>query len=393
MKVLVMTSLFPNDIQPDRAVFIKQFCQKLSENAEVLVVAPVPYFPPIVGFKRWSHYSRIPREERLESMRVYHPRYLVIPKLELFTGIFYFITALRWLRRVRKQFNYDVLNVHWAYPDGFAGALLQTVFKTPVIMTVHGSDIYIYSNYPGVRRLLKWAINRVASVVAVSHALRSAIEAMGVRRNIHVIPCAAVDPKLFRILDQEDCRKGLKLPGKKRIILFVGNLVAVKGVRYLLDAMKILMAARKEDVLLILVGDGSERTQLQRQARRMGLESCVLFVGKRPHEEIPLWMNSADVFCLPSLSEGMPNVVVEALACGKPVVGTQVGGVPEIVRSDRLGYMVPPEDGAALSKAIGAALSNHWDTADISQYGNMMTWDINVQAYLGIIRSLLPQST
>src|SRR6266566_1494489 len=133
MKILVMTSLFPNDVQPHRGVFMKQFCQKLSENAEILVLAPVPYFPSLPGFKQWSHYSRIPREERLGSIRVCHPRYLVIPKLEILTGMFYFITALRWLRRMRRHsYNYDVLNVHWAYPDGFAGALLQTVFKTPV---------------------------------------------------------------------------------------------------------------------------------------------------------------------------------------------------------------------------------------------------------------------
>jgi teichuronic acid biosynthesis glycosyltransferase TuaC len=388
LNILVLTTLFPNLIQTNRAVFTKQLCVKLRDYADVRVVAPVPYFPPIKGFGSWSQYHLIPKEEH-GDITVYHPRYLVMPKLEILTGFFYFIACLRIVRHIRKQFQFDVLNVHWAYPDGFAGMLLGIVFNVPVVITAHGSDIYLYSKYPGVRRLLRWTMNKANSVVAVSKALKSAIETMCAKCQVEVIPCAAVDPLRFQALDKVQCRKELGLPGNKKIVLFVGNLVRVKGVKHLIEAFGRLTEAGHKDVLLILVGDGSDKAALQDHVRRHDLEPFVLVAGRKTHQEIPLWMNSADLFCLPSLSEGMPNVVIEAMACGTPVIATKVGGVPDIINSDLYGYVVPPADSAALSKAIERAFSVEWDHQAISDFARQITWDSIAKRYIGLFELLL----
>jgi teichuronic acid biosynthesis glycosyltransferase TuaC len=388
LNILVLTTLFPNAIQTNRAVFTKQLCVNLRDYTGVMVVAPVPYFPPLKGFGRWSQYSLIPKEEH-SDIAVYHPRYLVIPKLEMLTGFNYFIGCLRLLKRIRKQYRFDVLNVHWAYPDGFAGILLGMVFNVPVVVTAHGSDVYIYSKYPGVRRLLSWTMNKANSVIAVSKALKSEIEMMSTKSQVKVIPCAAVDPHRFRMLEKSQCRKELGLPEDKKIVLFVGNLVHVKGVIHLIEAFNILKDAGQQNLLLILVGDGIDKPVLQDYVRRHDLEATVLVVGRKNHQEIPLWMNSADLFCLPSLSEGMPNVVIEAMACGSPVVGTRVGGVPDIIKTENLGYVVPPADSAALSKAIARALSVEWNHQAISKFAQQMTWDTIARSYKSLFDSLL----
>jgi teichuronic acid biosynthesis glycosyltransferase TuaC len=388
LNILVLTTLFPNSIQTHRAVFTKQLCQELMEHARVQVVAPVPYFPPIKGFGQWSHYHAIPREEQY-GISVYHPRYLVIPKLEILTGFFYFIACVRILRHIRKQFKFDVLNVHWAYPDGFAGMLLGLAFNVPVVITAHGSDIYLYSKYPGVRRLLKWTMSRANSVIAVSKALKSAIQDLCTECIIEVIPCAAVDPLRFNMLNKAECRKELGLPEDKKIVLFVGNVVPVKGVKYLIEAVNRLKKAGRKNLLLVIVGDGSDKAALEEYVRLHNLETFVHFAGRKSHQEIPLWMNCADLFCLPSLSEGMPNVVIEAMACGRPVVGTLVGGVPDIINSDLLGTVVSSADSEALSTAIENAFSRDWDHKAISDFARQITWDSIAKRYLRLFESLL----
>ncbi len=330
----------------------------------------------------------IPKVEH-EDLLVHHPRYLVVPKVEILTGLLYFLACLRVLRRIRKQFRFDALHVHWAYPDGFAGSMLSVVFKVPVVITAHGSDIYTYSKYPGVRWLLKWGLRKANSVVAVSNALRSEIKAMRLDHPVEVIPCAAVDPERFKIINLRQCRKELGLPEENKIILFVGNLLPVKGIKYLIEALAGLKTSGVQNVLLVLVGDGSEHAALRDTVRNLGLESSVLFAGRRPHQEIPLWMNSADVFCLPSLSEGTPNVIMEAMACGKPVVGTQVGGVPDVIRPDSTGYIVSPADSTALSKALEKALSSVWNHVYISEIAKQVTWDSLAQKYFHLFQAIL----
>ncbi len=160
--------------------------------------------------------------------------------------------------------------------------------------------------------------------------------------------------------------------------MFVGNLMPVKGVTYLLEAMKILLDKRK-GLSLTVVGDGTDRPMLEAKAAELGIRDFVNFVGARKHSDIPLWLNASDILCLPSLKEGCPNVVLEAMACGKPVVASRVGGVPEIIKSEDFGILVEPQNPGALAEALSLALDKAWKGSVIREEALKSTWPESAQ--------------
>lgn len=393
MKILVVTTLYPNAATPHRAVFVRQFCAKLKEYAEIRILAPVPYFPPLPWFKRWNAFRAVPQWEETENGAVEHPRYLVLPKVEMLTGWLYLLSVLPAVRRIRSEFPFDCLNVHWAYPDGFAMALAGRLLGCPVVLTAHGSDIYSYRNRPLVNPLLRWAFGQVQAVVAVSEALKQAIGGIGATRRLAVIPCAAINPDIFAMRDQRQCRQRLGLADAESWIVFIGNLVPVKGCRFLVEAFAQLKAMRAGQTLrLAIVGDGPERAELESLADRLGIRPQVVFAGRRPHHEIPEWMNSADIFCLPSLSEGMPNVAVEAMACGRPVVASRVGGLPDLVPTPWAGLLVPAGDSEQLAGALAQAVGRDWDAKAISDYARKMTWDDIAKRFVALAATAISGS-
>jgi glycosyltransferase involved in cell wall biosynthesis len=188
---------------------------------------------------------------------------------------------------------------------------------------------------------------------------------------LHVIP-NGYDEQLFRPISKAYARGRLGLPLNKKILLSVGNLVDVKGHAYLIDAMSSI--SRRKNVLLIIVGSGPLEETLRRRVKENKLDDIIMLVGGKRHEEIPIWINSSDVFVLPSLREGFPTVIPEAMACGKPVVATRVGGVPEAICSSELGILVPPKDPKSLSWAIEEALDKKWDPNIILEYAKRYSW-------------------
>ena len=164
------------------------------------------------------------------------------------------------------------------------------------------------------------------------------------------------------------------MPLNKKIILNVANLVPIKGHRYLIEAMKNIIKVR-DDAMLIIVGDGPLKKELENQIKKLGLDEYIKLVGAKPHDKIPVWMNAADLFVLPSLSEGNPTVMFEALGVGLSFVGTAVGGVPEIITSEDYGLLCPPADPECLAKKILIALEKDWDREKIRKYAEQFTWE------------------
>lgn len=180
--------------------------------------------------------------------------------------------------------------------------------------------------------------------------------------------------KQFNPQDTEKCRQKLGLPLEKKILLTVGNCVAIKGHRYLIEAMKKIHDLYP-DVLCIIVGSGELYAKEQGLIDQLGVSDCVRMIGGKPHEEIPLWMNACDVFVLPSLNEGNPTVLVECLGCGKPFIGTRVGGIPEMISSDEYGLLCEPEDVQGLFRCLVDALDRKWDTKAILDYAAQYSWN------------------
>jgi teichuronic acid biosynthesis glycosyltransferase TuaC len=390
MKVLVFTSLYPNNIWPNHGVFIRERMTHFAklDGCEVKVIAPVPYFPRIPMNWRWQ-FSQVARLESRDGIDVFHPRYFMTPKVGMvFYGWMMLLCVLPIVRKIQKNFDFELIDAHYVYPDGLAALLLGKYFKKPVVISARGSDINLYRSFPLIRRLLQHVLVRANTVIAVSQALKQAMIQLGIpKERIAYVP-NGVDTQKFRRVPKDQARRALNLPNR-RTILSVGNLTPNKGFDLLIRSMKTL-AARPgcSDLQLIIVGDGLIREDLKNLISALKLTGRVRLVGSVPHTEVYLWYGAADVFCLASKLEGWPNVILESLACGTPVVATSAGGISEIIGSERVGLLVDRDEGA-LTEAIETALKRDWSAAALVEYAGFYTWDRTARHVLEVFESVM----
>jgi teichuronic acid biosynthesis glycosyltransferase TuaC len=378
VRILLVTTFFPNSVNRHRAVFMENLARALRKRCAVRVVAPVPYAPPIPQVPRWFAQRRIPRREILDGMEVLHPRFIVLPKLGWFSGFGYFLGVFRLLRRLLRGRRPYLVHAHCVYPDGVGVALVARLLRLPYVITAHGSDLNIYAARALLKPQVRWALRGAAGVIAVSDALKEKVRVLteGSVKRLECIPCAGFDPATFFPRSVAECRAALNLPADARIVLFVGNLVPIKGLEFLIDAWALL---GKSGLLcaadrLVLIGAGPLRANLESRAEAGAIAAQVRFAGAMRQAEVSGWLGAADLLCLSSLNEGMPNVVVEALASGVPVVATRVGGVPELVIEGVNGMLVPARSSEALADALAAALARTWERAPIGASVAHLTW-------------------
>lgn len=393
LKVLVITNLYPNNIEPNRGIFIRQQLKQLAPLCDIQVIAPVPWVPFNVNlkiFSRWSVNRRIVYQETIDGIVTYHPRWLVIPKIfRALYGFFFFFSILPKVLSIKKTFLFDVIDAQWVYPDGFAATLLARLVRKPVVIHALGCDINLYTSYFMRRNLIVWCLKKANGIVAVSNVLKNKIVSFGIApEQVQVIP-NGINEDSFRPMSQQECRNKLALPIDKKIVLFIGSLEEVKGVGYLLDAFSQLNKKYPEELCLVMVGQGSLERQINSEINKLGLDKVVTLIGGVLHDEIPLWFNACDVFCLPSIREGMPNVILEALACKKPVVATRVGGIPEIISSDEYGKLVPPGDSEALANAIQRVLEELRAGRLSGQKFSGLTWEENAKRVFAQLLALV----
>ena len=390
MRVLTFTTLYPNNVWPNNGVFIKErvtFFANLN-GVEVKVVAPVPYFPDIRLGSRWR-YSQVTSHQLIEGLEVYHPQYFMTPKIGMsFYGLTMFWSVLPFVKKVQKEFNFDIIDAHYVYPDGYAATLLSNYFKKPVVVSARGSDINLYGEFPIIRKFLRRTLLKANRVVAVCQALREGIIQLGVpEEKISVIP-NGVDSYKFYPTSKEEVRRKLKLPDKK-IILSVGHLTPNKGFDYLIKALKILQTEfNKKDVYLVIVGEGEFRKELEKSISLLNLGEHVRLAGAIPHKEMRDWYSAADLFCLASGQEGWPNVILESLACGTPVVATSAGGIPEIISSNGVGILAERTEQDIAGK-ISIALKQSWNREEIVKFAEKYTWNQVALCVYDVFKSVL----
>jgi glycosyltransferase involved in cell wall biosynthesis len=391
MRVLVFTSLFSNNVWPNNGVFVKERMCEVARlgRCELRVVAPVPYYPP-VRFGSRAGYARVVREQVIDSIQVYHPRYFMIPKVGMaLQGWTMFLSMLPFVAKLRRKFEFDLLDAHYVYPDGFAAVLLGAVLNKPVVVSARGSDINEFAKFPTIRRMLRYTLNSAAHSIAVCQALKDAITRLGIpSAKVSVIP-NGVDIKKFFRSPSHEAREILGLPSRHRIVLSVGALIPRKGHDYTIRAVKLLIEKRQySDSLLVLAGSGPERNDLELLVRSLGLEEHVWFVGEIPHQQLRLWYSAADLCCLSSEREGWPNVILESLACGTPVVATGIWGVPEIIESDSFGLLTKRDD-QEIATTLHRALSMAWSRETIIEFARQKTWNRAAEAVQSVFESVL----
>ncbi len=372
MRVLVLTKIFPNSVEPYSSPFNRQQFGALARSCELTVLATIPWFPGARRFRRWSRAGRlvaVPGHELIDALEVSHPRFVYIPKVgNAVSGALYAASLAPWVLRYRGKV--DVVLGSWAYPDGYAAVVLADLIGAASVVKVHGSDINVLGREPASARRLRWALPRATRIVAVSRALAGRVAELGVPADrVDVVP-NGVDSSLFRPRNRAQARRRLGLTANARAVLYVGRVEREKGALDLLSAMT---APKLADAELWVVGDGSALGECRELARR--LEVRALFTGALPHDQVPDWLAASNVLALPSWNEGMPNTVLEATASGRRVVATSVGGIPDIVSSEVLGELVPPRDATALSAALGRALELDPDPERIVAAGALASWD------------------
>jgi len=376
MKVLIITNLFPNNVQPERGIFNKQQFLELAKLCQIRVVAPVPWFPKIKAGGARGEFARVVAEEVIDGITTYHPRYIVTPKFgRCFYGFWFYQGICKKVKEIVRDFQCDVILATWAYPDAFAAALIARKLRKPLVIKVHGSDINITAQYFWRRKMIQYGLRNAEKVIAVTESLKQKIIQLGIPAEKVVVIPNGVDTGLFKPMNQQECRNKLALPLDKKIVLCIGNLTWVKGIKYLIDAFRYLPT----DVRLYIIGQGPLRGELEQRSQELHLDDRISFVGRKSHSEIPLWMNASDVLCLPSLNEGCPNVVLEALACGRFVVASKVGGIPQLINSEEQGILVEPKNPQLLTQTLNLALSKRHDAERINKEAEGMSWQENAR--------------
>jgi len=376
MKVLTFTTLFPNREQPNNCIFIKNRVAALNRcrSAEVRVVAPVPYFPRIPVQGRWGMAARIPRQEEVDGLVVSHPRYLVTPKVGMmFYGYWMFLGSLPGMRKIFREWPFDVIDSHYVYPDGFAAVLLGRHFRRPVTVSARGTDINVFPRFRLIRPLIRKVLQQADQLISVCDPLAELmVENGGDKTKIAVIP-NGVDRSVFYPRSRRLARRKIGLPEEGGIILSVGSLIEIKGMHLLLEAMAILKDKGFLDFRTFIIGKGPYKSLLEKQIAKDNLQSIATLVGEVTNESLGDWYNAADLFFLGTSSEGWPNVISEALACGTPVISTKVSGIPQIVSSGELGIL-SERSPQVFAEALRKGFERVWNRDEISAHGRKRTW-------------------
>jgi glycosyltransferase involved in cell wall biosynthesis len=385
MKVLAFSNLFPSAARPAFGTFNRETFLAISRYSEVRVVVPTP------AWQMWRRPRDIvsPVRETQTGLDATFLPFLSVPGASFLHAAGMATTLLPAMRKIREQFPWDAIVAAWAYPDATAAAAFALRWKTPLVTVALGTDLNVVPTYPGVASQLRWGLSIASRVLTVSRALGDRAIELGARPDRVVVQHNAVNGDAFRIRDREEARRALGLEVGRPTIGYFGHHRTIKGTDVLIEAMDHLVhRLGRKDVLLLLVGQGDITDQIRARTSELGLDANIRFLGPKPHAEIPTWMSALDVFCLPSRQEGCPNVVLEALASGRPVVASRVGGVPEIL-DERSGVLVPSEDPAALAAGLHEALGRPWDPEALRGSVELLSWDAVGQKYQSMLEELV----
>jgi glycosyltransferase involved in cell wall biosynthesis len=369
LRVLIATKIFPNQAAPGWAPFNRQQFAALSRLPGVQVVdvlATIPYFPGVglLGSRSLAAgLTAVPERECIDGLSVRHPRTLYLPRIDHgLSGVLHAASLLPHFLAYRGKV--DVLLAAWAYPDGCAAVLLGRLLSVPVVVKLHGSDINLLAQRAGPRQAMRALLPRAARIVSVSQALSDRVQALGVRRERIDVVRNGVDSTLFYPREQQAARRELGLSAAPTVVC-ISRLEPAKGVLDLLEAFALLRTSRPE-ARLCLVGGGAAAAACAERAAREDLRGAVDLPGAVPLSEVPRYLAAADVVVMPSWAEGLPNTVLEAHACGRKVVSTDVGGVGEVITAPELGALAPPQQPRALAVALLSALATPSDAARIA---------------------------
>ena len=371
-RVLVFSTLFPNVAQPVHGVFVENRLQKTVAlgGIDPTVLAPVPYFPiDHKAFGRYATYARVPEHETRSGVEVWHPRYPVVPKIGgLWTPEVLYRSALSAVRQMgQRGISFEVIDAHYFYPDGVAAARLGRALRLPVVITGRGTDLTLIPRSAGARAQIQWAAREASAMVTVCEDLAQRLRDLGAPQERILVLRNGVDLDLFRMVDRPAAREALHLD--RFTLVSVGSLIPRKG-----HALVIRALQSCPDCTLLIAGGGPMRSELEGLVLELGLSDRVRFLGEVPHRGLAEVYGAADVAVLASEREGWANVLLEAMACGTPVIATDVNGTSEVVRSPAAGLLIPERTPASIVATLQRLRCDLPDREQTRLYAEAFGW-------------------
>jgi len=387
LRLLTFTTLFPDSVRPNHGIFVENRLRHLVATGEATstVLAPVPFFPfGSERFGAWGVLARVPPREERHGLAVYHPRYLVIPRIGMSVAPLLLYEAAR--RAIAGLLAgglaFDLIDAHYVYPDGVAAVWLGRHFGKPVVVTARGSDLTELPDYRVPNWFIRRAVGGADGLIGVSAALRERLVELGAAPSRTVTLRNGVDTTAFRPVDRDAARAALGLTGPT--LISVGSLIPRKGHHLTIEALLAL-----PEFSLLVVGDGPERAALEAQIARLGLGARVRLLGPRPHAELPRFYGAADASVLASSREGWANVLLESMACGTPVVASNIPGNPEVVQEWAAGLVIEENTPAGIAAGVRRLFANPPSRAATRAYAERFSWDETSAGQLALFRRVL----
>jgi teichuronic acid biosynthesis glycosyltransferase TuaC len=392
IRTITFSTLFPNSARPAHGIFVANRLTHLLATGAVSteIVAPVPWFPSAnPRFGEYAHYATVPHLEEILGQSVYHPRYPVIPKIGMHLApALLYLGARETIRSIfRGGFSFDLIDAHYFYPDGIAAVLLGKTFGKPVVITARGTDINQIADRPLPRRMIRWAAREAAGIVTVCQALKDRLVDIGVDAQLIRVLRNGVNLDVFRPCDRNLARAKHRVNGQ--MLLSVGHLIPRKAHHLVIEAL----ADLPDTTTLLIAGTGPEEAALTALCRRLGVMGRVRFLGQIPHADLAELYSAADVLVLASEREGWANVLLEAMACGTPVVASKVWGTPEVVTEVAAGLLVENRSAASFALAIAELLAAPPTRAATRSYAEQFSWDTTTAGQLELFQSIVARSS
>lgn len=389
LKTLLFSTLFPSSVRPGHGIFVETRLRELLKTGaiECKVIAPVPWFP-IAGnrFGLYGKFAATPKFEHRNGCDVFHPSYFLPPRIGMNVAPHTLaMGALPAIRRLIKEgFDFDLIDAHYYYPDGVTAGIIAKKLGKPFVVTARGSDINLIAEFAYPKKLILETAAQAAASIGVSGALVEKLADLGVSRDKLKIFRNGVDLERFQPENKSEARNKIGLPAAGKILLSVGNLIELKGHHIAIDALAKLPA----DTYLVIAGTGPERENLENQAKQVGLSNRVLFAGHVDNQDLKWWYSAADILVLCSSREGWPNVLLEAMACGTPVIATSVGGIPEIVVGMTAGRMMNSRTVESLIAAYWEIVAAYPQRSNVRTYAENFSWTTTNDAQLALFQQI-----
>jgi glycosyltransferase involved in cell wall biosynthesis len=375
LRVLSIGTLYPNDTAPNFGVFVERQMEAVAWRGDVdlAMVNPVGLPPwPLSLHPRYRALRALPQAETRKGVCVLRPRFLLLPGLGgRFNAAAVARAVLPLARRLHVEQPFDLIDAQFFYPDGPAAMRVSRVLGLPFSVKARGADIHLWGNRADTAAQVLEAGRAADGLLAVSQGLADNMAALGMPRERIAIHRTGLDRGRFRRLDRAECRVKLGLPQDTPLLVTVGALIPRKGQAFAIEALVQVPGAR-----LVLAGSGPDEAMLRARAEALGLADRVVFLGPVPHDDIPVLLGAADIFVLPTASEGLANAWVEALACGTPVVTTDIPGANELITEAAHGRLVA-RDADAIAAAVRDLLADPPAREEVASGAGGYSWEEN----------------